>query len=713
MVGLLLWAAPAWAVPVEGQIRQRGDGAPIASPELRVGDTVVPVDADGRFTVDLPDGVESTLVAESPDHLPLTIMVTPPLAKPLKIYLRASPAPMEIVVEAFRPSSDMTRHHVDAEMAYETPGTFDDPVRLVQALPGVVVQREFAPSSGDVSVRGSLPGDSRTYLDGIEVPYLYHFNQYASVYPASQLSGIDFFPSSFGSRYGDATGAVIEATSDERAPSDFTGHASLSTVSLGLDAKGPTGKGWWFGGSVRRSFHDLAGRTSAQFPLWPVFYDFNVRATHTKGARAFTVFGMGAGDRYIRRVGELDVLDPVEQQSAPTLDYARNYQIAGVRWSAPGLRATTAFLHDVIDSRVDAGGHLLQRTFGLPTRVDTSGTVNDRLAWEAGGELKPEVMIAEIEDAGPYGALVVTEAAPLAWGVNASQTLTRARGAAYAELSARLGAVRLMPGLRVGLDTAGWSPTVEPRLAMRFRVAEQTELRLGGGRYQQRPETVQLLADPNLPTTSGWAATAGIEQTIAGRVEVLLDAHLKNLDDVVWQPAYGGPAVADRALSYGAELTLRYRLREVFFLWAWAAYGRSYLYDDAEIFPSRADQPFAGGVVASWNIKPQLNVAVRYRAASGLPYDGIDGSVYDGTADTWLPRFGAPNDRRLPFYHKVDLHVGYTFVFRKWSLDTALELWIVPPGAAALYPTWNHDYTEEGFVGGPVALPLFSLRASW
>ena len=100
-----------------------------------------------------------TLTFDSVDHEPKTIQITMPLSKPIRVYLEPIAAPLEIVVEAFTPSPHVSKQSVDAEMAYETPGTHDDSVRLVQ-LPGVMVQREFAPSTGDVSVRASRPRQS-------------------------------------------------------------------------------------------------------------------------------------------------------------------------------------------------------------------------------------------------------------------------------------------------------------------------------------------------------------------------------------------------------------------------------------------------------------------------------------------------------------------------------------------------------------------------
>lgn len=728
-LGLTL-AGVASAADVDVKIRQKGDAAPVHGAKLvvggtwdaehltPVGGTPVTLDAEGRATVDLPDGVEVTLHAYGTNHTHEAVVLTPPVDKPVRFFLKPIEGPPEIVVEAFRPRSDLTRHHVDAEQAYETPGTYDDAVRLVQALPGVNIQREYAPSSGDVSVRGSLPGDNRYYLDGIEVPYLYHFNQYASVFPASQLDSLDLYSSTYGARYGDSVGAIVEAVSDTDRPEDVTGSVGINMVTVGGTIRAPLPKGWWIGASFRRSFHDIIPESSLQFPVFPSFYDFGLRAEHDGESVDVGIFTAGAGDRYDRAVGELDILDPVQQTEAPTLSYQRDWQLLGTRvdFDVPKLagRFTTAFLHDHDQGSVSTRGREDVRTMSLPTRLDMRGTaLPDKLFWEAGVELRPEVAIASVEDAGVAGALITTEIPAAAWGTTFDTTAFRGRFHGYGELQAQMGPVRLMPGVRFGVDTLGVVGTIEPRLATRIRVAPQTELRLAGGRYQQRPETLQLLADPTLPTTNSWQVGGGLDQTIAGRVEIIAEGYGKFLEDVVWQPVDGPPQVADRGVAYGGELTLRYRLREVFFAWAWFAYGRSLLYDGSSEFPTRADQPYSGGIVLSWNILPQLNVAARYRIASGLPFTDIAGSVYDATRDTWQPTYGAPFADRMPLYMKIDLRLGYTFVMKRWSLDAYLDVWIVPPTSAQLYPAWNHDFRERQFVSGPAVLPLIGLKANF
>jgi hypothetical protein len=707
--------AAASAATVEGRVLHQGDAAPVVEAVIVLADGVErPVNPDGRFTVELPDGVEVVFFVRAVGHRPAEIIVTPPVDGPVLVWLRDSNDPGEIVVEAFRPTADLSRHHVDGEMAYETPGTYDDAIRLVQSLPGVAIQREFSPTSGDVTVRGSLPGDSRTFYDGIEVPYLYHFNQYASVFPASQLADLELFPSTFGARYGDAVGAIVEARSEEGRPDNVTGSVGLNLVMLGVELRAPLPKRWWIGGSARRSFQDLVTRGNEQYGVWPRFYDFSARAEHEGDRGAVSVFTAGAGDRYDRAVGELDLLDPVDVGRAPSLRYQRDWQLVGFRYRSEHTRLTTALLHDDLRASLSVDGEQHARTLSLPTRLDARYPLSQPgLSLETGLELRPEIAWTEITSGGVYGPLVTREAPAIAWQRDVTARTLRLRAGAYTTLHAAIGPARVMPGLRVGVDSSGAVATFEPRFAARLRLADHTELRGAIGRYQQRPETIQLAAFPDLPTTDAWQAGLGLDQAIAGRLELSVDGYVKALRQSIVQPADGAPIAFSRGRAYGVELTARYRLRETFFLWGWLAYGRAQVRDGDAFLSTAADQPWSGGLVASWNIIPAFNVAVRYRAATGLPFTAIDGSTYDATTDAWIPRFDVLNGARLPFYQKIDLHFAYTHRMKRWSLQAVLDLWIVPKGSAQLYPAWSYDYREQGYVNGPTFVPLVGVRASF
>ena len=63
------------------------------------------------------------------------------------------------------------------------PGTRGDALKSLQSLPGVA-RPPF--TSGLLIIRGSAPDDTLTYIDGTDVPLIYHFGGLASVVPTDR-----------------------------------------------------------------------------------------------------------------------------------------------------------------------------------------------------------------------------------------------------------------------------------------------------------------------------------------------------------------------------------------------------------------------------------------------------------------------------------------------------------------------------------------------
>lgn len=714
----MIWLAAAHAADLEVHVRDRADGDPVA-------DAVVA--GDGARVVAGPDGVARvsvagdgpwSLVVSADGFLAQTLEVTAPLGGPVRVWLVAGGGPLEVVVEGLKPVADATRHAVDAEQAEETPGTLDDAVRLVQSLPGVAVQREYSPGAGELLVRGAAAGDTRTFLDGIEIPYLYHYNQYASVFPATQVDRLELYPSTFSARYGDAVGAVVEARSALDPPEAVHGGARLDLVMGGADVRAPVGRGWWVSASGRRSYLDLIGESSAQYTVWPTFGDFVVRAEHGDAANGAGVFAFGAFDAYTRAAGELALLDPLEASTVPYLAYRQGFEALGVRgqWTRPradGRCSAGLVRHGRTADLSGRGLEDLDAT-ALVSRLDASGRPEGRVGWDAGTELRASRTALVVEDAGDLGLRVAEEAPALARGVPVDDRLLRAEGGAYGIAHVTTGPVRWMPGVRADADSTAAEVQLSPRATARWTVGDEQMVKASVGRYAQRPPSDQLLpgtGDPGLPTTVSWQVAVGWEQTVARRLELGVEAYRKWLVDPVLLPIDAPPVAVPRGDAVGVELVTRYRLREVFFLWGWVAVGRTTLTEaDGRVVPADGDQLVSGGLVASWDVG-RTNLGARYRVASGLPFTGIDGSVYDAGNDAWVPLPGPTNGERLPDYHKVDLHAAYRFALRGWSLELVAEVWWVPRSSAQLYPTWSYDYTEQGYVIGPSVLPLVGMRA--
>lgn len=701
MIALL--AALALA-QVEGRVLERGTGDPIPGARVAfVGGPAVRTDAGGRFAVDL-DGTWTVRV-EADGYGVLGAVLT----APAEVTFHLDPRPgYVVVVQAFQETPHVSRHQVDAEMAEETPGTYEDAVRLVQSLPGVAVQREFSPTAGALEVRGA--SGHRYLLDGVDLPYLYHYNQYASVFPTRWLDTLELLPSSFGAAHGDTVGAVVDASSRVERPAVVHGGVQANLVMAGADVEVPVGERWWAAASGRRSYLDLAGERSEQYTLWPVFHDFALRAGHAGPATDTWMFLWGAGDRWTRAAGELDLLDPVEQERTPSFEHERGFLVGGVahRWDT-GRIVGAVVRHRLRGDLSGLGGQDL-RTTTFTSRLDDRIRLGSRASLIYGYETRAEVMDLEVRSAGDLGLLVAEEAPALARGVDVDARLHRTRSAAWAQILLRLGDVGVLPGLRVDTDSHGETLLLEPRLAARWRAGDQTAVEASAGLYHQSPDT-ELLVGGDLPTTRSWQVSAALEQTFADRLELGVDVYAKHLRDAVVPRVDGPPEIAPAGSAYGVEVLSRYRLREHFFVHAWVALSRSLVRTAEGRRPADADQPFVAGLVASWDVDDRYNLGVRYRIGSGRPWTPVEEGLYDATLDRYLPVAAPENSARMPLYQKLDLHAARTWTFDGWTLTASAELWLVPPSSAQLYPTFSYDFSEQGWVTGPTILPLVGLRA--
>ena len=59
-------------------------------------------------------------------------------------------------------------------------------------------------------MRGSGNYDTRFFLDGVDIPLLFHYGGVKSTYNSLALASVDLYPGGFGTRYGGCVGGVVE-----------------------------------------------------------------------------------------------------------------------------------------------------------------------------------------------------------------------------------------------------------------------------------------------------------------------------------------------------------------------------------------------------------------------------------------------------------------------------------------------------------------------
>lgn len=133
---------------------------------------------------------------------------------------------VHVIGERLAPDAEsMTR-----EEARSIPGTFGDPVRAIEAMPGVVPAISALPY---VFVRGAPPGNVGYFVDGIRVPMLWHAFVGPSVLNPATIERVTLHRGGYPARFGRYAGAIV--TVDTTLPrAEYAGEASLRLVDAGV-----------------------------------------------------------------------------------------------------------------------------------------------------------------------------------------------------------------------------------------------------------------------------------------------------------------------------------------------------------------------------------------------------------------------------------------------------------------------------------------------
>ncbi len=146
---------------------------------------------------------------------------------------RPVPPPSEVFVRGERTPTGSVR--ITREEARNLPGSFGDPIRTIESLPGVVPIVSGLPS---FFIRGAPPANVGFFIDGIDVPLLYHAFFGPSVLHPSIIESVDLYRGAAPVEFGRFAGPIVAATSSAVKPR-WSGEASVRAIDSGVLVQGP------------------------------------------------------------------------------------------------------------------------------------------------------------------------------------------------------------------------------------------------------------------------------------------------------------------------------------------------------------------------------------------------------------------------------------------------------------------------------------------
>ncbi|HVZ31881.1 MAG TPA: TonB family protein [Polyangiaceae bacterium] len=692
----------------------------------RLGDRAVPAKIPFRFDFRVaPAAAEPAANADTPG-----LTAAPPAIAPSTATEASST--LQVAVEGDRPPREPTREVISGPEITKLPGTNGDALRSVQNLPGVARPPAF---DGQLVIRGSSPRDSQVFVDGSNVPLIYHFGGLSSVVPSEVLERIDFYPGNFGPEYGRASGGVIDVGVRSPKSDAIGGLLQFDTVDGRLLIEGPITPSTRFLLAGRRSWVDAwlgpaLEASGAQVSTAPVYYDYQAMIEHDVSPdTTLRLFAFGSDDRLKLLLTSPDASDP--SNGGEQLLHTGFWRVQGrmdTRLSPQTRWRTTLAVGN--DTEQFASGDINYRTgiYSLDLRSDLRTRVLDWLAVTVGVDVQtrnydvswrvPPIDIDTGQTSGPLFGRPPTE-------LKANGNVFRPGAYAQLELTPLPG-LTLLPGVRADYthDIRGYS--VDPRLGVRYDVKPgeyRTTLEGGVGIFHKPPEpyeSVPPFGDPNVQSERAVHYSLGFEQVLARPVELSVQGFYKQLSHLIESTPSLGDSPSGIAYrntgsgrTYGAELLLRYEPTGRFFGWVAYTLSRSERKAQAgEPFQLySADQTHVLTALGSYQLGRGWQLGARFRYVTGSPYTPVLGGVMDYDAGAYAPLDSpAQSSARLPSFQQLDLRVDKTWQFASWKFSAYLDVQNVYNRKNTEDISYNYDYSQSKPLPGLPLLPVLGLR---
>ena len=750
---------------VDGRLFIAGTEAPLAGAEVVV---VSPdgkeqrVTSDGSGVFKLPQLLPGKykLKINAPGFDPFESEEEVVAGEAIDVKYRLAPVSegLEITVKGERPPREVTRRTLERREISRIPGTSGDALRSLQSLPGVARPPGLA---GLLIVRGSAPEGTAYFVDGSDVPLIYHFGGLSSVVPTELLDQIDFYPGNFSAKYGRKMGGVVDVqlrkpdtkcTADYGKPTDktgcFHGMAQADLIDLRAMVQGPLpGKNWTFAAAGRYSWFDkwlkpVLESAGSSVTAAPVYSDYQLIAEHNVSDSRTSLRMFGSDDRF-----EVIITDPAAQD--PAFGGSLRFGESFIR----GQVVNEAKLSKSVDlnTMLSIGRDQIHFTLGqLKFDLDLHP-----IYWRE--ELSAKVAKGVKLNAGldfamsPFKVLVRAPRPPRpgepAPGPFASRPLLQSessgfgfRPAWYVEAELQpLDRLRVVPGMRLDFARDSGHADFSPRINARYELIKgagadpgagvpfqrKTVLKGGAGVFDQPPEyqeTDEVFGTPNIKSNRSVHYSIGVEQELTRHIELSVEGFYKDLtNQVARDPNALGGGYTYNNLGTGSvegiETLLKFKPDERFFGWIAYTVSRSVRRDSptSEEYLFQYDQTHNLIMLGSYRLGRGWEFGARFRIVSGpldtpvvarpsLP------AIYAADAGTYVPLQGKAFGSRLPLFHQLDLRVDKRWQFKAWALSAYLDVQNVYNHPAAESFVYNFDYSRRSYQTGIPIIPSIGLR---
>ena len=691
----------AQAVAIRGIVVDARTGAALAGVRITVDGQPVFTEttADGRFAVQLPPGAYTlsvSLVGYSLVRLPIELTTTERPALTIELFEGAGQFADHVTVAGAATGNSeggpLPATLYGRELQALRGVVLDDPLRALHALPSVAATDDFY---SEFAVRGLGFRHTGVAVDGMPSSALMHAVHGVSdggsivMINSDAVGSLSLSPGSYPQRLGRRIGAQAGLTTRDGDRERTRARAGLSGTSATILAEGPLGSqraGSWLV-SGRRSYLDLIlnrieddnqlafGFTDTEAKLvYDITPRHQIQALVIAGMSTFTETAEDLGLNDEARVSGRSWLSGLTWRYTPSARAAVTARVYTTGLSFDNINHADESLED-------------SRTADVGWRVDATLAPHAKWLIDLGGDVQ--------WTSGRHLVRRSLNDAPVLTPIGDYDASGRAASAYAFTTIAALPRLSVSPGVRIDRWSATDATTASPWIGAGLRVTAATEIRVGGGLYQQFADLEQILG------VRGGGATLQPER--ARHVDVMVTQSLplstslqaswfaRDEGDVLWTPGaeprrlengsiYQGRGDAPwvNALdgrARGVEILLRRDAPGGLSGWAGYAYNRHRYTEIAtsQSFWSDFDQRHALSLFGHYRISNRSTVGAKFRYGSNYPRVGY---IAEQAPPSNLPplfggdvplSYGVTTERntvRLPSYARLDLRADRTF---SWS----------------------------------------------
>lgn len=732
-------------VSLQGEVVERGTRSKLAGVIVSIAelglDAVTGENGDFYFH-GVPPGTYKILgVDDRFDRLERTITLEKREQVEVRLWMRPKGGnPYETIVEGARETLEVTRRTLRRQQLTSVPGTFGDPIRVIQSLPGVA-RTPFG--LGLLLIRGSNPDDSGVFIDGHEVPQLFHFLGGPSILNAEMIDSIDLYPGGFPGRFGRHHGGVVAVETRSAASDGIHGSADVDFLDSGGYLRAPITKNLMVSVAGRRSYIDVFLPLVIQDEgtvVVPVYYDYQGRLDwdlKSEGKASVTV--LGSSDT-------LDVIsdDPEDEESLNLNSAVRFLRVIG-NYRRPVSRTLTLSMSPAygVDSITFSGGQA--EASGPFTSVDITQTalsyrmrVNGKLGQSGWAQrLTLDTGLDLLSRVTRYEALVpLNDDVRNGNDIDVPPELTL-RGAEQLSLGLYLdlgidvtSRLRVVPSLRVdghNLD-GNLRSSVDPRISARYALGQGWTGKAYVGIFHQPPQPEAFdpeFGNPEIGLERGthyglgaewkptrmWSFDAEAYYISRDDVVVFENDYIQNDDGTFTPINFTNNGFRN---AYGFEVLIRREVSSNAYGWLAYTFGKSgQERDGGGRTVSAFDQPHTLNAVASWKPGGGFELGARFRITSGRPETPVNDATYDADSGNYNGVRGEIRSRRTPTFHQLDVRVERTWLFNAWSIGAYLDVQNVYNNPNVEATRYDYRFRESASVTSIPILPTLGVRGQW